>query len=90
MGEHRGHPSALGNGHHIAHCEPTLVLMESIAETIPDAILHVRAEAWKACAAQATAMGLITASQAVGLLTYNPTAPVPPLDWDRAPEGGAW
>jgi hypothetical protein len=52
--------------------------MESIAETLPDAIFSARKQAYDACADEAYALGLITWVQAEALKASSPYAPVPP------------
>lgn len=77
-----------GNTAHLAHCEPTLELMESIAETIPDAVFHARKEAYEQALRDAQGHGFLTHTQRVLLEAHSPYAPVPPAWTGTA--GGEW
>lgn len=89
MRAHRGQPSFEGNGHHIAHCEPTLALMESIAETIPDAVFHAQKVAYESAIQDARSRDMITHSQMLLLQAHSPYAPVPP-GWNTAAGSDGW
>lgn len=75
---HRSRHQNPGNTAHLGHCEPTLALMESIAETIPDAVFNAQKLAYEAALQAAHDRGYISIDQQVTLLAHSPYSRVPP------------
>jgi hypothetical protein len=51
--------------------------MESIAATIPGAVLHAKLETWESCVHTALQRGVITEAQADAMDALNPYSPAP-------------